>query len=113
MAFSRFTPENLPAIVKWGVVALINYWLLINLLHLLISVMKWVLWVVKTLFLVLLFILIATDKNASTDTTATRLFGLVLGCVFLTLACEKSYSVNRQLSSLEARLKAIEKKKTE
>lgn len=113
MTFPRFTPENVTAIVQWGAVALISYWLLTVILRLLICVMNWVFWVVKTFLVVLLFSVIATDENASKDTTAIRLFGLVLGCVLLTLGSERSSSVDRRLSCLEARLKAVEKTKTE
>lgn len=70
---------------------------------------------VKTVLALWLFGLIVTDKTATADTTAVRLGGLVLGCVLLTLltCSEKTCSVDNRLSSLEGRLKAVEKRKGE
>lgn len=69
---------------------------------------------VKTVLAFWLFGLIVTDKTASADITAVRLGGLVLGCVLLTLltsGSEKTFAVDHRLSSLESRLKAVEKRK--
>lgn len=112
----RVTPEGVTAIAQWGLVALIGYWALTVILRLLVCVVKRVFWVVKTVLALWLFGLIVTDKTATTDTTAGRLGGLVLGCVLLTLLTsnyEKTSSVDHRLSSIEGRLKAVEKKKTE
>lgn len=71
---------------------------------------------VKTVLALWLFGLIVADKNASADTTAVRLGGLVLACVLLNLLksdSEKTSSVDHRLSSLEGRLKAFEKRKAE
>lgn len=111
----RFTPEGVAAIAQWGLLALIGYWVLTIVLHLLICVLKRVFWVVKTVLALWLFGLIVTDKTATADVTAVRLGGLVLGCVLLTLlssSCEKSL-VDQRLSSLEGRLRAVEKRKAE
>lgn len=70
----------------------------------------------KTVFALWLFGLMVTDKNASAETTAVRLAGLVLGCVLLTLltsSSEKSSAVEHRLNSLEGRVKAVEKRKGE
>lgn len=102
------------AIAQWGLLALFGYWVLTILLHLLIWVVKPVFWLVKTVLALWLFGLIVTDKNATADTTAVRLWGLVLGCVLLNLLkvdSEKSCSVDIQLRNLEGRLKAVEKRK--
>lgn len=112
----RFTPEGVTAIAQWGLVALIGYWVLTVILRLLVCAVRRVFWVVKTVLALWLFGLIVTDKTATTDTTAGRLGGLVLGCVLLTLLTsnfEKTSSVDHRLSSIEGRLKAVEKKKTE
>lgn len=111
-----FTPEGVTAIAQWGLLALFGYWVLTILLHLLIYVVKRVFWVVKTILALWLFGLIVTDKNASADTTAVRLWGLVLGCVLLNLLrsdSEKPCSVDNRLRNLEGRLKAVEKRKGE
>lgn len=104
------------AIAQWGLVALIGYWLLTIILRLLIGVMRQVFWVVKTVLALWLFGLIVTDKHATADITAVRLGGLVLGCVLLTLltSCsDKTCTVEHRLSSLEGRVKAVEKRKGE
>lgn len=57
-----------------------------------------------------------TDKQASADTTAVRLAGLVLVCVFLTLltsSSERSFVVEDRLRRLEGRVNAVESKKKE
>ncbi|XP_068596653.1 voltage-gated monoatomic cation channel TMEM109 [Brachionichthys hirsutus] len=112
----RFTPEGVTAIAQWGLVTLIGYWLLTVILQLLICVVGRVFWLVKALLALCVFGLIVTDRNASTDTTAVRLGVLVLGCVILTLltsGSEKTLSVDRRLTSLEGRLRAVEKRKAE
>ncbi|KAL6117694.1 uncharacterized protein ACO6RY_15425 [Pungitius sinensis] len=111
-----FTPEAVAAIAQWGLVALIGYWVLTIVLRLLIGVVRRVFWVVKTVLALWLFGLIVTEKNVSADVTAVRLGGLVLACVLLTLLttrAEKSCAVAHRLSSLEDRLKAVEKRKVE
>ncbi|XP_049441643.1 transmembrane protein 109 isoform X2 [Epinephelus fuscoguttatus] len=112
----RFTPEGVTAIAQWGLVALIGYWVLTIVLRLLIGVLRRVFWVVKTVLALWLFGLIVTDKHATADITAVRLGGLVLGCVVLTLltSCsENACAVEHRLSSLEGRVKAVEKRKGE
>ncbi|XP_069577460.1 uncharacterized protein [Brachyistius frenatus] len=116
LTLPRFTPEGVTAVAQWGLVALIGYWVLAIVFRLLIGVMRQVFWVMKTVLALWLFGLIVTDKQASVDTTAVRLAGLVLVCVLLTLftsASEKSGVVEGRLSSLEGRLKAVEKRKGE
>ncbi|XP_075959084.1 uncharacterized protein LOC142962463 [Anarhichas minor] len=111
-----FTPEGVAAIAQWGLVALIGYWVLTIALRLLIGVVRRVFWVVKTVLALWLFGLIVTDKHAATDTTAVRLGGLVLAYVLLTLltSCsEKTCAVEHRLSSLEGRVKVVEKRKGE
>ncbi|XP_044061320.1 transmembrane protein 109-like isoform X2 [Siniperca chuatsi] len=112
----RFTPEGVAAIAQWGLVALIGYWVLTIVLRLLIGAVRRMFWVMKTVLALWLFGLIVIDKNATTDTTAVRLAGLVLGCVLLTLltsGSEKTFAVEHRLSCLEGRLKAVEKRKGE
>ncbi|XP_068437222.1 BRI3-binding protein isoform X2 [Clinocottus analis] len=107
-----FTPECVAAIAQWGLVALIGYWVLTIVLRLLIGVVRRVFWVVKTVLALWLFGLIVTDKHATADITAVRLGGLVLACVLLTLltSCsEKTCGVEHRLSTLEGRVKAVEK----
>ncbi|XP_010770074.1 transmembrane protein 109-like isoform X2 [Notothenia coriiceps] len=116
LTLPRFTPEGVAAIAQWGLVALIGYWVLTIVLRLLICLVKRVFWVVKTVLALWLFGLIVTEKNATADTTAVRVGGLVLGCVLLTLltSCsEKTCTVEQRLSTLEGRVKGVEKKKGE
>ncbi|XP_005937817.1 transmembrane protein 109 isoform X2 [Haplochromis burtoni] len=112
----HFTPEGVTAVAQWGLVALIGYWLLSIVLRLLIGAIKQVFWIIKTVLGLWLFGLIVTDKQASADTTAVRLAGLVLVCVFLTLltsSSEKSFVVEDRLRRLEGRVNAVESKKKE
>ncbi|XP_029296749.1 transmembrane protein 109-like isoform X1 [Cottoperca gobio] len=114
LTLPRFTPEGVAAIAQWGLVALIGYWVLTIVLRLLIGVVKRVFWVVRTVLALWLFGLIVTEKHATADTTAVRVGGLVLGCVLLTLltSCsEKTCGVEHRLSSLEGRVKVVEKRK--
>lgn len=114
LTLPRFTPEGVTAIAQWGLVALIGYWVLTIALRLLICVVRRVFWVVKTVLALWLFGLIVTDKTATADATAVRVGGLVLTCVLLTLltsGSEKTGTVDQRLSSLEGRLKAVEKRK--
>ncbi|XP_033949064.1 voltage-gated monoatomic cation channel TMEM109-like isoform X3 [Pseudochaenichthys georgianus] len=116
LTLPRFTPEGVAAIAQWGLVALIGYWVLTIVLRVLICLVKRVFWVVKTVLALWLFGLIVTEKNATADTTAVRVGGLVLGCVLLTLltSCsEKTCTVEQRLSTLESRVKGVEKKKGE
>uniref|UniRef100_A0A3P9KVX7 Si:dkey-74k8.3 n=1 Tax=Oryzias latipes TaxID=8090 RepID=A0A3P9KVX7_ORYLA len=113
LTLPRFTPEGVTSIAQWGLGCLIGYWLLTIVLRLLISVLKHVFWTVKTVLALWVFGLIVLDKNASTDTTAFRLGGLVLTCVLLSLYTtdfNKHSAVENRLSKLEGRLKAVEKK---
>ncbi|XP_063354464.1 voltage-gated monoatomic cation channel TMEM109-like isoform X2 [Pelmatolapia mariae] len=112
----HFTPEGVTAVAQWGLVALIGYWLLSIVLRLLIGVIKQVFWIIKTVLGLWFFGLIVTDKQASADTTAVRLAGLVLVCVLLTLltsSSEKSFVVEDRLRRLEGRVNAVESKKKE
>ncbi|XP_028314506.1 transmembrane protein 109 isoform X2 [Gouania willdenowi] len=112
----RFTPEGVAAVAQWGLLALIGYWVLTIVLRLLIGVVRQMFWVIKTVLALWMFGLIVTDKNATADATAVRVAGLVLVCVLLTLissGSEKSGAVDHRLSSLEGRLKAVEKRKGE
>lgn len=104
------------AIAQWGLVALIGYWVLTILLRLLIGIVRRVFWAVKTALALWLFGLIVIDKNATAETTAVRLAGLVVGWVLLTLltsGSENTSAVEHRLSQLEGRLKAVEKRKGE
>lgn len=116
LTLPRFTPEGVTAVAQWGLLSLIGYWVLTIVLRLLIGVIRRVFWVVKTIFALWLFGLMVTDKNATTEEIAVRLAGLVLVCVLLTLltsSSEKSSAVEHRLSSLEGRVKAVEKRKGE
>ncbi|XP_029020422.1 transmembrane protein 109-like isoform X1 [Betta splendens] len=116
LTLPRFTPEGVRAFAQWGLLALIGYWVLTVVLRLLIAVLRQVFWVVKTVLALWLFGLMVTDKAATAETTAVRVAGLVLACVLLTLLTshsEKSCAVERRLSTLEGRLKAVEKRKGE
>ncbi|XP_055005069.1 uncharacterized protein LOC110160722 isoform X1 [Boleophthalmus pectinirostris] len=108
------TPEAVTAVAQWGLLTLIGYWVLAIVLRLLIGIVRQVFWIIKTVLALWFFGLIVLDKTASADTTAVRLTGLVLVCVLLTLltsGSEKTSAVEQRISSLEGRLKVVEKSK--
>ncbi|XP_072295704.1 uncharacterized protein [Eucyclogobius newberryi] len=114
LTLPRVTPEGVTAVAQWGLLTLIGYWVLAIVLRLLIGVVRQVFWVIKTVLALWFFGLIVLDKTATADTTAVRLTGLVLVCVVLTLlssGSEKTGAVEQRISSLEGRLKAVEKNK--
>ncbi|KAM9377552.1 uncharacterized protein KZ484_009901 [Pholidichthys leucotaenia] len=116
LTLPRVTPEGVTAVAQWGLVSLIGYWVLTIVLRLLIGVVRHMFWVIKTVLALWFFGLIVMDKNATSDTTAVRLGGLVLVCALLTLfTCEsdKPCAVEQRLSSLEEKLKVAEKKKAD
>ncbi|XP_056147882.1 transmembrane protein 109-like [Lampris incognitus] len=116
LPFPRFTPEGVTSVAQWGLLALIGYWLLTVLLRLLIGTVRRVFWMLKTVMALWLFGLIVSDSGAKSDTTAVRLAVLVLGYVLLglvTSGSEKTVVVENRLSSLEGRLKAVERRKRE
>lgn len=115
LTLPRFTPEGVTAVAQWGLLTLIGYWVLAIVLRLLVGVVRQVFWIVKTVLALWFFGLIVLDKTATADTTAVRLGGLVLVCVVLTLVTSGSDKsvVEQRLSSLEGRLKAVEKRKGE
>ncbi|XP_074530093.1 uncharacterized protein LOC141793360 isoform X1 [Halichoeres trimaculatus] len=115
-AVPRVTPEAVAAVAQWGLLALIGYWVLSIVLRLFLCVAKRVFWVVRTVLALWLFGLIVTDKTASAETTAVRVGGLVLVCVVLSLltsGSDKTSAVEDRLSTLESRVKAVEKRKGE
>lgn len=108
------TPEAVTAVAQWGLLTLIGYWILTIVLRLLVGVVRQIFWILKTVLALWFFGLIVLDKTASADTTAVRLTGLVLVCVLLTLVTsgsEKGSAVEQRISSLEGRLRAVEKNK--
>lgn len=115
LTLPRFTPEGVTSVAQWGLLTLIGYWVLAIVLRLLVGVVRQIFWIVKTVLALWFFGLIVLDKTATTDTTAVRLGGLVLVCVVLTLLTSGSEKcpVEQRLSSLEGRLKAVEKRKGE
>ncbi|CAL1613280.1 unnamed protein product [Knipowitschia caucasica] len=114
LTLPRVTPEAVTAVAQWGLLSLIGYWVLAIVLRLLVGVVRQLFWIIKTVLALWFFGLIVLDKTASADTTAVRLSGLVLVCVLLTLlssGSEKTSGVEKRISSLEGRLRAVEKSK--
>ncbi|XP_028816839.1 transmembrane protein 109-like [Denticeps clupeoides] len=110
----HFTPEGIACVAKWGLLALIGYWLLSVFLGLAVSVLRRLFWLLKAASALWLFVLIISDSTASSDTTALRLAGLVLGCALLGLASSGAGGqgdslLESRLSTLEGRVKVIER----
>ncbi|XP_077389137.1 voltage-gated monoatomic cation channel TMEM109 isoform X2 [Festucalex cinctus] len=114
LTLPRFTPEGVTTVAKWGVLAIIGYWVLTILLRLAIDALRHVFWLVKMAAVLWLFAMIVSDSSASADTTAVRLGGLVLGYILLTLLTSGSNqtgALEHRLRSLEGRVKVVEKRK--
>lgn len=113
LPFPHFTPEGVASVAQWGLLALIGYWLVTMTLRLLVSTVRRLFWVLKTVAALWMFGLIVADMSAEADVTAVRLGCLVLAYAVLGLvgpAAEKTESLEGRLSSLEGRLSAVEGK---
>ncbi|XP_019730310.1 uncharacterized protein LOC109518727 isoform X2 [Hippocampus comes] len=114
LTLPRFTPEGVTTVAQWGVLAVIAYWVMTILLRFAIDALRHVFWLVKMAVVLWLFAMIVSDSNASADTTAVRLGGLVLGYILLSLltsGSNKTGVLEHRLKSLEGRVKAVEKRK--
>ncbi|XP_077588879.1 uncharacterized protein LOC144207336 isoform X2 [Stigmatopora nigra] len=119
-ALPRFTPEGVTAVAQWGVLALLAYWFLSVLLRLALDTLRHVFWLVKMAAALWLFLLIVGDAGAAADLTAVRLGALVLGYVLVGMFTSGSdggagaavSGVEHRLKSLEGRVRAVEKKKS-
>lgn len=95
---------------------MIGYWVLSLLLRLVAGVVRRVLWLLKLGGALALFGLILSDTEASMETTAFRLAGLVAACVLLGVGPRSSTQdhtahLEEQVIRLEKRLREMERRR--
>ncbi|XP_030638902.1 transmembrane protein 109 [Chanos chanos] len=116
LPFPHFTPEGVSWVAKWALLALIGYWLLSIVLRVAVALLRRVFWLLKGAVALWLFMRIVSDPSTSTDTTAARLALLVIGYAVLSVVTastggKESACLENRLSSLEGRIKLMEKKR--
>lgn len=114
LPFPHFTAEGVAFVAQWALLAVIGYWVLSLVLHLVLCILRRVLWVLKLSIALWLFMVIVSDTSASTNTTAWRLGALVFTCALLGLVRvgseqDKSRNLERRVKGLEGSLKRIER----
>ncbi|XP_077091886.1 uncharacterized protein LOC143744346 isoform X2 [Siphateles boraxobius] len=115
ISIPHFTAEGVSAVTKCAVLALIGYWLLSFLLRVTVALVRRVFWLIKAVVVLWLFVRIVSDPAASPEVTTMRLTLLVLVCAVFGAATSSvgGGSLETRISSLEGRIKGMEKKKRE
>ncbi|XDV36916.1 hypothetical protein PO909_006628 [Leuciscus waleckii] len=115
ISIPHFTAEGVSAVTKCAVLALIGYWLLSFLLRVTVALVRRVFWLIKAVVVLWLFVRIVSDPVASPEVTTMRLTLLVLVCAVSGVAASSGGggSLETRISSLEGRVKGMEKKKRE
>ncbi|XP_028833319.1 voltage-gated monoatomic cation channel TMEM109 [Denticeps clupeoides] len=108
LPFERVTPEGVVYVVQWTLLAVLCYWLLSCLVRLVVRVLRQTLWLLKLCGAVALFALILSDADASAETTAARLAGLVAACALL--GVRPAYSKEDHTAHLEEQVRRLEKR---
>ncbi|XP_050984094.1 transmembrane protein 109 isoform X1 [Labeo rohita] len=113
----HFTAEGVSAVTKWGLLALISYWLLSLLLRVTVSLVRRVFWLIKAVVVLWLFVRIVGDPAAATELTTVRVILLVLICAVFGVATSSGGgtggNLESRISRLEGQVKGLEKKKTQ
>lgn len=116
ISIPHFTAEGVSAVTKCAVLALIGYWLLCFLLRVSVALVRRVFWLIKAVVVLWLFVRIVSDPVASPEVTTMRLTLLVLVCAVFGVATSSGGAggiLETRISSLEGRVKGMEKKKRE
>ncbi|XP_023653168.2 uncharacterized protein [Paramormyrops kingsleyae] len=114
LPFPHFTAEGIAFVAQWALLAVIGYWVFSLVLHLVLCLLRRVLWLLKLSIALWLFVVIVSDTSANTNTTAWRLGALVFACALLGLARvgseqDKSSNLERRVKGLEGSMKRIER----
>uniref|UniRef100_A0A3B3Q6M9 Si:dkey-74k8.3 n=1 Tax=Paramormyrops kingsleyae TaxID=1676925 RepID=A0A3B3Q6M9_9TELE len=114
LPFPHFTAEGIAFVAQWALLAVIGYWVFSLVLHLVLCLLRRVLWLLKLSIALWLFVVIVSDTSANTNTTAWRLSALVFACALLGLARvgseqDKSSNLERRVKGLEGSMKRIER----
>ncbi|XP_017547624.1 transmembrane protein 109 isoform X2 [Pygocentrus nattereri] len=118
VSIPHFTAEGVSSVVKCALLGVIAYWLLCAVLRVGVSLLRRVFWLVKSIVVVWLFIRIISDPTAAPDITAVRVSLLVIFCAVVSVASgsvsgTNSACLENRLSTLEGKVKVMEKRKTE
>ncbi|XP_048826624.1 transmembrane protein 109-like isoform X2 [Brienomyrus brachyistius] len=114
LPFPHFTAEGVAFVAQWALLAVIGYWVISLCLHLVLCVLRRVLWLLKLSIALWLFVVIVSDTSASTNTTAWRLGALVFTCALLGLTQvgseqDRSRNLEKRVKGLEGSMKRIER----
>ncbi|KAL6479907.1 hypothetical protein MHYP_G00109400 [Metynnis hypsauchen] len=118
VSIPHFTAEGVSSVVKYALLGVIAYWLLCAVLRVGVSLLRRVFWLVKSIVVVWLFVRIISDPTAAPDITAVRVSLLVIFCAVVSVASgsvsgTNSACLENRLSTLEGKVKVMEKRKTE
>ncbi|XP_036424750.1 transmembrane protein 109 isoform X2 [Colossoma macropomum] len=118
VSIPHFTAEGVSSVVKYALLGVIAYWLLCAVLRVGVVLLRRVFWLVKSIVVVWLFVRIISDPTAAPDTTAVRVSLLVIFCAVVSVASgsisgTNSACLESRLSTLEGKVKVMEKRKTE
>ncbi|KAG5286481.1 hypothetical protein AALO_G00015310 [Alosa alosa] len=116
LPFNKVTPDGVLLVSQWALLAVIGYWMVSLLLRLVAGLVRRVLWLLKLGGALVLFGLILSDTDASMETTALRLGGLVIACVLLGVgprsgAQDHTSHLEEQVRRLEKRLREMESRR--
>ncbi|XP_072519877.1 uncharacterized protein [Salminus brasiliensis] len=114
----HFTPEGVSSVLKYALLGVIGYWLLCAVLRAGVVLLRRVFWLLKSIAVLWLFGRIVSDTSAAPDTTAMRVSLLVIICALLSVASggasgTHSAHLEDRLSTLEGKVKGMEKSKTD
>lgn len=116
ISIPHFTAEVVYSVIKWGLLALIGYWILTVVLRVTLALVRRVFWLLKAILILWVFMRIVNDPTASTSITTLKLTLLVLICAVFGVATSRAgWSVDgleKRVTNLEGRLKVMEKTKT-
>ncbi|XP_065122633.1 uncharacterized protein [Paramisgurnus dabryanus] len=116
ISIPHFTAEVVYSVIKWGLLALIGYWILTVVLRVTLALVRRVFWLLKAILILWVFMRIVNDPTASTSITTLRLTLLVLICAVFGVATSRAgWSVDgleKRVTNLEGRLEVMEKTKT-
>lgn len=118
LPFKQISPEGVLFVTQWALLAVIGYWMLSLLLRLVAGAVWRILWLLKLGGALVLFGWILSDTDASMETRAMWLAGLVAACVLLGVGPrsglqDHTTNLEEQVRRLEKRLREVERRRKE
>ncbi|TSV81475.1 hypothetical protein Baya_13305 [Bagarius yarrelli] len=111
----HFSPEGVAIAAKWMLLTAMSYFLFRTVLRLAATLIRRGFWMLKLILVMWLFSRIISDPKASSETTVSRLFLLVVFMAVWSVATAKTGTdlsgLESRLSSLEGKVAAMEKEK--